>query len=71
MSEGRAILFSSHVLGEVVRVSDRLLVIHRGRLLLDSGLAELRERASEQGQDLEQTVLDIIRKAETPQSVRA
>ena len=64
MSEGRAILFSSHILSEVVGVSDRLLIIHLGRLLLDSKMDALRKRASDRGQDLEQAVLDIVRDAD-------
>jgi len=57
LSSDRAILFSSHVLGEVVAVSQRLLVINRGRLLFDGALDELRAR----GGDLEGAVLDVVR----------
>ena len=58
-----AILFSSHILSEVVAASDRLLVIQRGKLILDDGLDALRRRASEESKDLETLVLDVVRSA--------
>jgi len=61
LAPDHAILFSSHILSEVVAVSDRLLVIHRGRLVLDDSLDALRGRATEEGRDLEELVLDVVR----------
>ena len=61
LSEGRAILFSSHILAEVVAISERLLVINDGKLLADSSLDQLRERADSRGIELEQAVLEIVR----------
>jgi len=61
LSEGRAILFSSHILSEVVAISRRLLIINHGNLLADSPLDDLRERASASGEPLEDVVLDIVR----------
>jgi ABC-2 type transport system ATP-binding protein len=61
LSEGRAILFSSHILAEVVAISRRVLIIDHGRLLCDASLAELAERGRERGLDLERTVLEIVR----------
>ena len=61
LAEGRAILFSSHILSEVVAISQRLLIINHGRLLADSPLDRLRARAREGGQELEDAVLDIVR----------
>ncbi len=63
LAPGHAILFSSHVLAEVVAVSDRLLVIHRGRLLLDAPVEELRRQAAADGQELEALVLEVVRGA--------
>ena len=57
----RAILFSSHILSEVVAISQRLLIINHGKLLADAPLAELRSRADGAGQAIEETVLDIVR----------
>jgi ABC-2 type transport system ATP-binding protein len=43
-AEGRAVLLSSHLLGELALVADRLVVIGRGRLLADTTAAELTAR---------------------------
>jgi ABC-2 type transport system ATP-binding protein len=40
---GTAILFSSHYMTDVERMADRIVMIHRGRVLIDDGLDELRE----------------------------
>ncbi len=44
-SEGRTVLVSSHVLAEVAQTVDQLLIISRGRLVVESPLAELTARA--------------------------
>lgn len=41
--EGRTVLFSSHLLDEVERMSDHLALIDEGRILLAGGLEEIRE----------------------------
>jgi len=61
LAPGRAILFSSHVLSEVMAVSDRVLVIQHGRLLYDAPRAELQARADAAGTSLEGAVLEIVR----------
>lgn len=66
LSRDRAILFSSHNLAEVASISERLLVINRGRLLEDAPLEELEQRSAAAGQSLEDTVLDIVRNQEQP-----
>jgi ABC-2 type transport system ATP-binding protein len=40
---GSAILFSSHYMTDVERLADRIVMIHGGKVLIDSGLAELHE----------------------------
>jgi ABC-2 type transport system ATP-binding protein len=55
--EGRAVLVSSHVLSEVAQTVDRLVVIHRGKLIREAPLAEVlagaqgatRVRAADEG----------------------
>ena len=42
--DGRTVLLTSHDTADVERVCDRVVVIHRGRLLLDEGLDALRTR---------------------------
>ena len=39
-AEGRTVLVSSHLMTELSRVADRLLVIHRGRLVADTMTAD-------------------------------
>jgi ABC-2 type transport system ATP-binding protein len=41
--EGRTVLFSSHLLSEVERVSDRVAMIKNGRIVFESQLADLKE----------------------------
>jgi ABC-2 type transport system ATP-binding protein len=42
--EGRTILFSSHILGDVERISDRIGVLVAGKLVVDCQLEELKRR---------------------------
>lgn len=61
LRSNRAILFSSHILAEVIAVCERLLIINHGRLLADMTVRELRDRASAAGRTVEDAVLDIVR----------
>lgn len=61
---GRCVLFSTHVLSEAERLCDRIGIIHRGRLLGEGTLAELRERTGE-------TYLDDVFRAFVEQAERA
>jgi ABC-2 type transport system ATP-binding protein len=40
-AEGRTILVSSHVLSEVAQTADRVVIIHRGRLIKQASVAEV------------------------------
>jgi ABC-2 type transport system ATP-binding protein len=40
-AQGRAVLVSSHLMGELEDTADRLIAIGRGRLIADTGVAEL------------------------------
>jgi len=42
--EGRTVLFSSHLLGEVERVSDRIAIVKSGKILLTDSLDNIKER---------------------------
>jgi len=59
----KAVLFSSHILSEVAAISNRVLVIHEGCLVLDERTDILLARAKEQGIDLEALVLEHVRAA--------
>ena len=48
-AEGRTILVSSHVLSEVAQTADRVVIIHRGRLIQQATIAEV--LAGAQGAD--------------------
>jgi len=43
---GRTIIISSHILSDVEKVIDHAVIMREGRILLDSGFDELRERFS-------------------------
>ena len=43
-SEGRTVLVSSHVLAEVAQTVDQVLIINRGRLVVESSLQQLTSR---------------------------
>lgn len=66
LAPGRAILFSSHIVAEVAQISDRLVVIHRGRLVADGTVDELQARAQAGGHSLEEVVLSAVREAGGP-----
>jgi ABC-2 type transport system ATP-binding protein len=44
-AEGRVVFVSSHLIGEVARTAERLVVIGRGRLLAQTSVAELSARS--------------------------
>ncbi|HTZ43599.1 MAG TPA: ABC transporter ATP-binding protein [Jatrophihabitans sp.] len=46
-SEGRTVFLSSHLMSEMAMTADHLIVIGRGRLLADMGVADLVRRAGE------------------------
>ena len=43
-TEGRTVFVSSHLMGEMQQIADRVVVVGRGRLVADVGVAELTER---------------------------
>ena len=56
-NEGKTVFFSSHELGEVETVCDRVAIIHQGELKVEGQVAELLERHQT---NLEQIFLKII-----------
>lgn len=59
-AEGRTVLFSSHIMGEVERLCDRVALMHRGRIWFTGTLAEYR---AEYGDDLEEAFLKAVGEA--------
>jgi ABC-2 type transport system ATP-binding protein len=45
-AEGRSVLVSSHLMGELEDVADHLVIVGRGRVIASAGLAELIAAAS-------------------------
>jgi ABC-2 type transport system ATP-binding protein len=62
----RAILFSSHILAEVMAICERVLIINHGKLLADTTVAKLRERAEADHCTVEQAVLNIVQREQKP-----
>jgi len=58
-NEGKTIFFSSHELSEVEALCDRVLIIHRGRILQSSSVADLRTASG--GFSLEEHFLRLVR----------
>jgi sodium transport system ATP-binding protein len=61
-SEGKCIIFSTHIMREAERLCDRIAIMHRGRILAEGTLAELCE--THQEPDLEELFFRLIRKQE-------
>jgi ABC-2 type transport system ATP-binding protein len=59
--EGRTVLFSSHLVNEVERVADQIVVIEQGRLLLSTRLDDLKER---EGKSLEDIFVSLVGRRE-------
>ena len=56
--QGKCILFSTHIMREAERLCDRLAILHRGHILAEGPLEELRERYQEP--DLEELFFGLI-----------
>ena len=46
---GKAVLFSSHILTEVENIADRVVFIHKGRIIADKTIEEIKREASSGG----------------------
>ncbi|GIW48874.1 MAG: hypothetical protein KatS3mg079_350 [Caloramator sp.] len=56
--KGRAIIFSSHSMREVEKLCDRVVIIHKGRLVYDGRIEDLRREYN--GEDLEKVFLRLV-----------
>lgn len=56
--QGKCIVFSTHIMREAERLCDRIAIVHRGRLLAEGALDDLRERHHER--DLEELFFRLI-----------
>jgi ABC-2 type transport system ATP-binding protein len=55
--EGRTVLFSSHLLHEVERVADQVIIIDNGRLVKSGSVDDLKQAS---GLSLEETFVDVV-----------
>ena len=55
--QGKCVIFSTHIMGEVSRLCDRLAIVHHGRIQFIGSLDELRART---GDDLEQSFITVL-----------
>jgi sodium transport system ATP-binding protein len=56
--QGKCIVFSTHIMREAERVCDRIAIMHRGRILAEGSLDEL--RAQQAQRDLEELFFQLI-----------
>jgi sodium transport system ATP-binding protein len=56
-AQGKCVIFSTHIMGEVSRLCDRLAIVHKGKVQFSGTLPELRGRA---GDDLEQAFISVL-----------
>jgi sodium transport system ATP-binding protein len=59
---GKCVIYSTHIMREAERLCDRVAILHRGRVLAEGALDELRERHGEQ--DLEELFFRLISQQE-------
>ena len=66
--EGKAVIISTHYLDEAQRLCDRFGLVHRGRLVMEGSLEELRERTG--AESLVEIFLQLAaaKPSETPES---
>jgi sodium transport system ATP-binding protein len=56
--QGKCIIFSTHIMREAERLCDRIAIMHRGHILAEGSLPELREKQKEH--DLEELFFQLI-----------
>ncbi len=67
--EGAAILVSTHQLDTAERLCDRVIIMHKGRLLAEGTLGELQQRAQMEGSTLEEVFLRLTAESEQTAAV--
>lgn len=59
VAEGAGVILTTHILEVAERMADRIGIIKDGKLLIEGSLEDLRERAGQQGQSLEDVFLSL------------
>jgi sodium transport system ATP-binding protein len=65
--QGKCILFSTHIMREAERLCDRIAIMHRGNILAEGTLDELRDQQEER--DLEELFFGLISKTQSEELV--
>jgi ABC-2 type transport system ATP-binding protein len=60
LSRDRAVIFSTHIIADVEAASDRVLIIHQGRLLAQGRLPELAAASGKPGAGLEALFAHLV-----------
>jgi sodium transport system ATP-binding protein len=63
--QGKCVLFSTHIMREAERLCDRIAIMHRGYILAEGTLDELRDQHEER--DLEELFFQLIRRQQLEQ----
>jgi sodium transport system ATP-binding protein len=66
--QGKCILFSTHIMREAEKLCDRIAIIHRGKILVEGTLEELRDLHSQH--DLEELFFQLISRHDAHVSAR-
>src|SRR5688572_21536379 len=61
--QGKCIVFSTHIMREAERLCDRIAIMHRGNILAEGTLDELRDEHEER--DLEELFFQLIHRQQT------
>lgn len=69
-TEGRAVVWSTHVMSEAEELCDRVAILHRGRVIDEGTVGELRARADDAA-DLEQAFFRLVRRSGAEPEVAA
>ncbi|HCS50004.1 MAG TPA: ABC transporter ATP-binding protein, partial [Planctomycetaceae bacterium] len=64
-TQGKSIIFSTHIMREVEKLCDRIAIIHKGQILAMGTREELAEE--HQQPDMEELFFDLIKEFETKQ----
>jgi len=67
--QGKCVLISTHIMREAERLADRIVMIHKGRLLAEGTLSELREKTYQQ--DLDDIFIHFVNQLTEESEVRA
>ncbi|MDP3736592.1 MAG: ABC transporter ATP-binding protein [Hyphomonadaceae bacterium] len=71
VSEGCAVILTTHILEVAERMADRIGIIKDGRLLVEGSLGELQSRAGSAGQSLEDVFLQLTATPEAAEKASA